>query len=137
MKKIFFLLFLLAMVKVGYAQQAAATAPQGDLAAIKWENENFDFGKIKQGIPATHEFKFTNTGKAPLVITEAKASCGCTTPDWTRTPVAPGATGYIKATFNAGVTGPFNKSVTVYANIQSGVAVILFKGEVLAPAPAQ
>jgi len=102
-----------------------------EVAAFTWDASSFDFGKIKQGVPVTHEFKFTNTGKSPLIIVNAQPSCGCTTPDWTKTPVPPGGSGFIKATFNAATAGPFNKTITVTANTQEGATYLTIKGEVI------
>jgi hypothetical protein len=81
----------------------------------------------------TYEFKFTNKGKAPLVIANAQPSCGCTTPSWTRDPVMPGGDGHVKATYNASNPGAFDKTITVSANIEGGVVVLHIKGEVEAP----
>jgi len=91
--------------------------------------------KIKQGTPVSHEFRFTNKGKVPLVITNVQASCGCTTPDWSKDPVPPGQQGFIKATFNAGAVGQFDKTVTVTANIENGTALLRIKGEVAPNVP--
>ncbi len=102
-----------------------------EVAAFTWDASSHDFGKIKQNVPVTHEFKFTNTGKSPLIIVNAQPSCGCTTPDWTKTPVPPGGSGFIKATFNAAVAGPFNKTITVTANTQEGTTYLTIKGEVI------
>lgn len=127
MKKLFFLLIVVA----GVATQAfSQTAPSTDLAVATFDNQNFDFGKIKQGTPVTHEFKFTNTGKVPMIITNVQASCGCTTPDWSKEPIAPGQKGFIKATYNAASVGAFNKAVTVTANIPNGSVQLFIKGEV-------
>ncbi len=131
MKKLLFLLVMVAITRIGYSQQGASAAPvKADVAVFEWDSQSFDFGKIKQGVPVTHEFKFTNKGKIPLVIANAQPSCGCTTPDWSRQPVAPGEKGFIKATFNASAAGPFNKSVTVTANVETGTAMLMIKGEV-------
>jgi hypothetical protein len=129
MKKLFFLLALAGMTKIGYSQQAAAPAVKADMAAFQWTDQAHDFGKIKQGVPVSHEFRFTNSGKVPLVITNVQASCGCTTPDWTKEPVPPGQQGFIKATYNAAAPGIFNKTVTVTANVEQGT-VLSIKGEV-------
>ena len=102
-----------------------------EVAAFTWDASSFDFGKIKQGVPVTHEFKFTNSGTSPLIIVNAQPSCGCTTPDWTKTPVPPGGSGFIKATFNAAVAGPFNKTITVTATTQEGSTYLTIKGEVI------
>jgi len=129
MKKLFFLMIVLAGVAVkGFGQ--AAPAANADLAVPAFEAQNFDFGKIKQGTPVTHEFKFTNTGKVPMIITNVQASCGCTTPDWSKEPIAPGNKGFIKATYNAASVGAFNKAVTVTANIPNGSVQLFIKGEV-------
>jgi len=101
-----------------------------DVAVFGWDNTTHDFGKVKQGTLVTHEFKFTNTGKVPLVITNVQASCGCTTPAWTKEPVMPGGQGFIKATYNAASAGAFNKTVTVTANIETGFIQLTIKGEV-------
>ncbi|MCE7865142.1 MAG: DUF1573 domain-containing protein [Bacteroidetes bacterium CHB5] len=105
---------------------------KADVAVFTWDNTTHDFGKVKQGTPVTHEFKFTNTGKVPLVITNVQASCGCTTPAWTKEPVMPGGQGFIKATYNAASVGAFNKTVTVTANIEAGFVQLTIKGEVQA-----
>ena len=135
MKKLLFLLMMTAIARIGYSQQVAATTASvsTDVAVFKWDSEAFDFGKIKQGVPVTHEFKFTNTGKVALLITNAQASCGCTTPDWTKEPVPPGKHGFIKATYNAGGAGAFDKTVTITSNAEGGPVVLRIKGEV-APA---
>jgi hypothetical protein len=132
MKKLFFFVALVAFVNVGYSQQvtASAVAPKAEVAVFEAVSLNHDFGKIKQGVPVTHEFKFTNKGAVPMVITNVTASCGCTTPDWTRDPIAPGGKGFIKATYNAAAAGGFNKTVTVTSNIENGFIQLSIKGEV-------
>ena len=93
-------LFLTAIIAFGGLLTANAQTPDvqaapsdNKVAEIKFEKETHDFGAIPQGTPATYEFSFKNTGKSPLIITNASASCGCTTPDWTREPIKPGKTG--------------------------------------------
>src|SRR6218665_1047749 len=110
---------------------SAGVMAQDNLAKFKWDSPEFDFGKIAKEIPVSHEFSFVNTGKETLIITEVKASCGCTTPTWPRDPLPPGASGTIKATFNAATMGIFNKSITVTANVEGGTAVLTIKGEVV------
>ena len=129
MKKLIFLMIVLAGVAVkGFSQTTPAA--NADLAVATFDAQNFDFGKIKQGTPVTHEFKFTNTGKVPMIITNVQASCGCTTPDWSKEPIPAGGKGFIKATFNAASVGAFNKAVTVTANIPNGSIQLFIKGEV-------
>ena len=122
------MIVLSAVAITGFSQ--TAPAQNADLAVANFEAQNFDFGKIKQGTPVTHEFKFTNTGKVPMIITNVQASCGCTTPDWSKEPIAPGQKGFIKATYNAASAGAFNKAVTVTANIPNGSVQLFIKGEV-------
>jgi hypothetical protein len=128
MKKIMILATLVFVANVGFSQKA--TDAKSDVAVVAWDSQTYDFGKIKQGVPVTHEFKFTNKGKVPAVITNAQPSCGCTTPNWTRDPVMTGGEGLVKATFNAMVLGPFDKVITVTANTEGGVILLHIKGEV-------
>lgn len=118
----------------GYGQVASTSKNQvgeSGLAVFETESLVHDFGKIPQGTPVTHEFKFTNTGKTPLVITHVQASCGCTTPAWSKDPIPPGGEGFIKATFNAASMGGFNKTITVMANVEHGFKQLTVKGEVI------
>jgi hypothetical protein len=130
-------LFALALVLVATAGFSQVPAPKADAAVATFDAQTFDFGKIKQGVPATHEFTFTNTGNVPLIITNVQASCGCTTPDWSRDPIAPGGKGFIKATYSAASAGAFTKSVTMTANVEGGMVQLLIKGEVEAPVTPQ
>ena len=104
----------------------------------KFNVETFDFGKIKQNIPATATFIVTNISSEPLIIDQANPSCGCTVADYTKSPIAPGKTGYIKAIFNAADLGPIGKQITVKFANSTDLKFLSFKGEVLAnnPAPA-
>ncbi|MCD8741571.1 DUF1573 domain-containing protein [Mucilaginibacter roseus] len=98
----------------------------------KFQNETHDFGKIKQGEKVNFEYKFTNTGKSPLVITNATASCGCTVPEWPKTPVKPGESGAIKVTFDsANKNGLQDKLITVTANTVPAQTVVHLVGEVV------
>ncbi|GGG41300.1 DUF1573 domain-containing protein [Hymenobacter glacieicola] len=115
--------FLLALLV------AAAAQAQG---MLKFEQELHDFGSVPEGTMATHEFKFRNVGNQPVIIANVQASCGCTTPDWTKTPVLPGKTGIVKAVYSsAGRPGIFNKTVTVTSNAASPSTVLTIKGNVL------
>lgn len=106
---------------------------QTQKAKITFTEETYDFGKIaEEKGPVTKEFTFTNTGAQPLIIQNVKASCGCTTPDWTKDPILPGKKGFIKATYNPhGRPGPFNKSITVTSNAENSNVVLIIKGEVI------
>jgi hypothetical protein len=109
---------------------SAATAANAPVA--KFEKESHDFGKIKEGDKVSYDFKFTNTGKSPLIITSARATCGCTTPTWPKAPVKPGESGVISVTFNsAGKSGLQDKQITVTANTQPAETMVHLIGEVL------
>lgn len=115
--------------KVAEAEQKASEA--GKLPVIKFEEEEFDFGTINEGDKVEHVFKFTNTGESELYIIDVKPSCGCTVPDYTKTPVAPGNSGEIKLEFNSsGKPGEQNKSVTVKTNTAEGEYQLKFKASV-------
>lgn len=111
------------------AQQNATSQKTDDL--IKLKTEKFDFGKIKQGTPVTTYFEFTNTSDKPVVIESAVASCGCTTPEYAKEPIAPNATTKIKVGYNAAAAGAFTKPVTVKLAGASDTKVLTIVGEVL------
>lgn len=111
---------------------ATTTANAVNAPVMKFEKESHDFGKIKQGDKINYDFKFTNTGKSPLIISEAHATCGCTIPEWPKTPVKPGESALIKVTFNsAGKTGLQDKQITVTANTVPAQTMVHLIGEVL------
>lgn len=124
MKRIIFILLSVLMTTVmAFAQNKAV---------ISSEETSHDFGKIQETAGAvSHTFKVTNTGDAPLVLTRVIASCGCTTPEWTKEPIAPGKTGDIKITFNPkDRPGPFVKTVSVYSNGKTGSYILTIRGNV-------
>ncbi len=99
---------------------------------MKFAEAEFDFGDIQPDSKVHHTFTFTNTGKSPLLIEDATASCGCTTPSWTKEPVAPGAQGKMEVQFDSrGKNGIISKQVAVRANTQPVITTILIKGNVL------
>ncbi|MBY8961864.1 DUF1573 domain-containing protein [Flavobacterium sp. D11R37] len=108
-----------------------AHAEAGKVAVMKFDETEHDFGDINEGETVEHTFTFTNAGSSDLVISNAKASCGCTVPSYTKTAVAPGETGEVKVSFNsAGKTGNQNKSVTITANTEKGTEVVNFTANV-------
>ena len=107
-------------------------APDPNAPVMKFTESEFDFGDIKANAQVRHTFTFTNAGKSPLLIADATSSCGCTTPSWTKEPVAPGAQGTLQVQFDSrGKHGIISKQVAVRANTQPSVTTILIKGNVL------
>lgn len=109
---------------------------QNKTAAITFKQTTHDFGTFAEELgKVTTEFTFTNTGNAPLLITRTAASCGCTTPEYPKEPIAPGKSGVIKVTYNAkGRPGVFQKTVYVFANTDPEKNTLIIKGKVN-PAP--
>ena len=101
-------------------------------ATIVWKSETVEVGDIPQGTPKSIEFSFKNTGNKSVLITNVKPSCGCTAADYTKEAVAPGQSGYVKATYNAAAAGAFTKTITVTTNAEETPKVLTFKGTVIA-----
>ncbi len=132
MKKIT-LLFSLLFVSALISQNANAQIVSG--AKIEFSKETHDYGTVKYGADGTCTFDFTNTGTEPLIISNAKGSCGCTVPEWPKEPIAPGATGTIKVSYDTKRPGAISKSVTITCNdAAEPTKVIRITGNVL-PAP--
>ncbi len=132
MKKFIATAFLIAgAIGATFAQEEKpkATLSSPDQSKIEFVKTQHDFGTITEGTQATVEFKFRNTGKAPLVLTSVQASCGCTTPKWTKEPIAPGAEGSITAIYNSnGRPGNFTKTITVKHNGDGGAEYLTIRG---------
>jgi hypothetical protein len=133
MKKVYLFLSLVLVV----ITQGMVSA-QG---VLTFEKDLHDFGNVTEGVQAVYEFKFKNTGNQPVVISHVQASCGCTTPEWSKEPIAPGKTGVVKAGYNsAGRPGAFNKTLTVTSNGNPETQSLFIKGTVTpkaaTPAPS-
>lgn len=100
---------------------------------ISWDETVVDYGVIAQGADGNREFTFTNTGNAPLVITSATGSCGCTVPTFPKEPIMPGQKATIKVHYDTQRLGAFNKTVTIVSNAPSGSDVLRIKGTVETP----
>lgn len=130
MKKITFTFFAFILAVGLYAQQTGHSPNDGhnhgtvpavanvttgeDMLALK--ETQHDFEKIPQGKPVYYSFTITNTGKTPLKLDDVHATCGCTTPEWSRDPIAPGASAKIKVGYNAAAEGAFEKFITITYN---------------------
>lgn len=111
--------------------QTSQAADPSTLGQFEFGQMEYDFGAIPEGQVVEKIFNFTNNGQAPLVISNITASCGCTSPDWTKTPVSPGETGFVKVVFNsAGKTGTQAPTVTIQANTNPTVTRLRLKGNV-------
>ena len=124
-------LFLAVSTAVMMSFSASAQDASESGASIEFEKEVHDFGTMKQYGDASTEFLFTNTGSEPLIISNAKGSCGCTVPEWPREPIAPGKSAAIKVKYDSKRIGPINKSVTITSNAgNSPTKVIRIKGNI-------
>ena|SRR5436190_12293359 len=124
MKKLLLSLIAFTVTTVLFAQKTAA-----DVA--KFTSETIDLGKIKQGNPTTATFVITNIGTEPLIIEQANPTCGCTIGDYTKSPIAPGKTGTITATYNAAALNHFDKHLTVkFAGVDETKSITI-TGDVL------
>ena len=98
---------------------------------LKFETEKHDFGTLAEGPVARYSYSVTNTGTAPVVISRAMASCGCTTPEWSTDPILPGATSEIKVGYNtSGRPGNFKKTITVTSNAENSTVILTINGSV-------
>ncbi len=104
------------------------------IPVMTFEKDSHDFGKLRQGEMVTFSFKFKNTGKSVLLITNVSTSCGCTVSDFPKEPILPGKAGKIDVSFNSeGKRGPQNKVVTIFANTQPNSLLLTIKAMVLLP----
>lgn len=122
MKKLFFTL-------VGVMFFAVASFAQGQL---KFNKSVHDFGEVAQKGTIYYTFEVTNVGTAPVVISNAQATCGCTTPEWSKQPIMPGAKSTIKVGYDAeNRPGVIDKNITVISNAENGTEVLKIKGKVI------
>lgn len=133
MKKIFPFIFILSSLNFSAKAQtdkAAAPSSNPNVPEITFETEMHDFGTIDYAGDGVYAFKFTNTGKEPLVVTDAKGSCGCTVPKWPKEPVMKGQSNYITVSYDTKRPGPFTKTVTLNCNGKIPTKVLTIKGVV-------
>ena len=121
MKKI---VFLALLASVSFAANAQAK--------ISFKSETVNFGEISKGSDGIRVFEFTNTGNAPLIISEVKSSCDCTVPKKPDGAIAPGMSNTIQVKYDTNRVGPIRKTITVYSNAEESIIALKIKGEVLA-----
>lgn len=131
MKKIILVLFvgLFAISVKGQTKEEIKKDFTGPV--FEFDTEVIDYGDIAHNSDGNRIFKFKNTGKSPLIITQVKGSCGCTVPTKPEEPIMPGATGEIKVKYATNRIGPFSKTVTITSNSFEGTKVLKIKGRVL------
>lgn len=136
MKRIMTAFLALAAGTVMAQTTATTTATDAQKKKVsdvaKFDKDTYDFGKIKQNVPATATFIITNISKDPIIIEQANPTCGCTISDYTKTPIAPGKTGTIHATYNAAAVGAIHKTLTVKISGIDEIKSISLAGEVVA-----
>ena len=123
-------IFCLFISSALYAQETSTTDKVGK---FDFETDVIDYGKIPQNADGVRVFKFTNVGDAPIVITNAKGSCGCTVPTYSKDVIEPGQTGEISVKYATNRIGVFTKTVTLTSNASEPAKVLRIKGEVLKP----
>jgi len=109
---------------------ALSVSAQDNVAKIEFKNETIDYGEIDKGSDGVRVFEFTNTGDAPLVISDVKSSCGCTIPKKPDAPILPGETGEIQVKYDTKRVGPIRKAITVTSNADTPTKVLKIKGTV-------
>ena len=114
------------------SQPAQGVPVNPNAPEISFDKTVHDYGTIVQGADGTCEFKFTNTGKEPLILSKPQSSCGCTVPTWPQEPILPGKSDAIKVTYNTQNIGPINKTITVTSNAKTNRIVLSIKGTVTA-----
>jgi hypothetical protein len=136
MKKLLFTsVFITCLMLHVKAQESVTESIDPNTPEMSFENETIDYGTIDQGADGIRMFKFKNTGKSPLLITEVKGQCGCTTlPDgWPKEPIRPGASGTIKVKYDTQRTGAFDKKVTITSNARTANKQVTIKGVIKSP----
>jgi hypothetical protein len=129
MKKVLLSLAVMFVTVLGTNKLVAQEVTNG--AQIKFAKDIHDYGNVEYGGNGQCTFEFTNTGNAPLIISNAKGSCGCTVPAWPKEPVAPGATSSLSVKYDTKRPGAINKSVTITSNASnSPTKVVRIKGTV-------
>jgi len=109
---------------------SAQTEAQETVAVMTFTETVHDYGTIKKDSDGSYEFKFTNTGNEPLILSKPRSNCGCTVPEWPQEPIMPGQSNVIKVTYNTKILGPINKQVTILSNASNSPVVLQIKGNV-------
>ena len=111
--------------------QKVEKATNATQAEITFEKLEHDYGEVPQGGNGVTEFKYTKTGKAPLILSKVRSSCGCTVPSWSKEPLMPGQSASITVKYNTNNVGVINKNVTVESNASNNRVILKIKGKVV------
>ena len=125
MKNLVTILFI-ALISLG-------SFAQDKVAKIEFKTNVIDYGTIEKGADGVRIFEFTNTGDAPLIITNAKSTCGCTVPKWPKEPIMPGETGEIAVKYDTKRVNPIRKTITVFSNSETPTVALKIKGLIIDP----
>lgn len=123
------------VAKKTQTKTTAASSPAA--SGVTWKADVHNFGEIPQGKPVSNDFTFKNTTKQTVLITNVKPACGCTAANYTKTPIKPGESGSITATYNAAASGNFSKTITVTTSDSEVNKILTIKGNVVTATPAQ
>lgn len=134
---IILVLFASASALLAQAQQPEKVEDNLNAPEITFEKLVHDYGTVAFGGDGVCTFKFTNTGKEPLILQQPQSSCGCTVPTWPKEPILPGASDEIKVTYNTKKAGPINKTVTIRSNAKNNTVVLRITGKVEAQSTQQ
>ncbi len=125
MKNLVAILFI-GLISLGsYAQEK--------VAKIEFKTNIIDYGTIEKGADGVRIFEFTNTGNAPLIISNAKSTCGCTVPKWHKAPIMPGENGEIAVKYDTKRVNPIRKTITVFSNADTPTVALKIKGLIIDP----
>ncbi len=123
---------MVCSVYAGCSQESPSGNTRNGNNLLVFEDTVHDFGTIDEGSDGTWAFTFTNKGDVPVILSDVRSSCGCTTPEWPREPIAAGEKGTIKVKYNTAITGSFSKSISVYTASEKNPIVLVIKGNVRA-----
>lgn len=125
MKNLITILFITVISLGAFAQEK--------MAKIEFKTDVIDYGTIEKGADGLRVFEFTNTGDAPLIISSARSTCGCTVPNWPKQPIMPGETGEIKVKYDTKRVNPIRKTITVTSNAETPTVALKIKGLIIDP----
>ena len=136
MKKAILTLSIAFVAAIGaFAQDNSTTPANPNAPEISFESDVIDYGTIEHNADGNRQFKFKNTGKEPLIITNCQGSCGCTVPTWPKEPIRPGASATIDVKYATDRVGSFEKKITVTSNAKTASKILRIKG-VVKPDPS-